>query len=110
MSAILVSSVVSNISDLRSKDQEYPWMKIYLYIGKIDRCSDLAFYLLALPGLEVRRRLMPYTDVGSPKDYMWTASSLALIWRTGHQRQPCKVIPPCLLRDGESVVLEEQNV
>ena len=69
MSVILVSSVVRNISDLRSKDQEYTWMKILsLYVRKIDRCSDLSFYLLAPPGLEARRRREPYRDVASPKD------------------------------------------
>ena len=69
MSVILVSSVVRNISDLRSKDQEYTWMKtLSLYVVLIDRCSYLSSYFLALPGLEARRRREPYRDVGSPKD------------------------------------------
>ena len=61
---ILASSVVRTISDPCSKDQEYIWMKILSpYAAKIDRCSGLPFYLLALPGLEARRRLVPYTEV-----------------------------------------------
>ena len=69
MSVILVSSVIRNISDLRSKDQEYTWMKILsLYVELIDRRSYLSSYLLAPPGLEARRRRELYRDVGSPKD------------------------------------------
>lgn len=41
---------------------------------------------------------------------MWNASSLALTRPTGHQRQSRKVIPLCLLRSGEPLVLEGQVV
>ena len=55
MSVILVSSVVRNISDLRSKDQEYTWMKILsLHVVKIDRYSGLfstfLLFLVLNPG------------------------------------------------------------